>query len=177
MAGSLVSNRFSAVFAPEDTQNVETAKQLIFAAYMVKLASAGTGGLSGVPRVSDTNRAFTEAVAECVAEHPEFLPPFADVEEFMKDVNASKVLRPFREWARELLRQLDVSVGLADGEGYMGVALPYYANAQRAAKLGVPAAVTVVARLAPRFKAQGRRPRAAARRASRGAGDPPTSKD
>ena len=178
MADSARNNRFSAVFTPEDLQNVETAKEMIRQAIMTKLVSLGSGGLGGLPSVSEANRAFTDAVAECVATHPEFLPPYSDAVEFMKDVNASAALRPFRDWVRELLELLDDSIGLADGEAYVGGSLPYYANAKAGAKLGVPAAVTIVTKLSPRFAAQRGNVRSTARKASHGGqADTPGSKD
>ena len=170
MADSALNNRISAVFTPEDLQNTETAKEMIQQAIVSKLVSLGVGGLSGLPTVSDANRAFTDAVAECVATHPEFLPPYSDAVEFMKDVNASAVLRPLRDWVRELADLLDDSIGLADSEAYVGGSLPYYANAKAAARLGVPAAVTIMAKLAPRFARPPRKTgmTAAAKRASGG---------
>ena len=157
MADSARNNRFSADFTPENLQNLETAKEMIRVAIMVQLVSLGSGGLGGLPTVSDANRAFTEAVAECVDTHPEFLPTYSNSVEFKKDVNASAVLRPFRGWVHELLELLDDSIALADSEAYVGGSLPYYANVQAAAKLGVPAAVTIMAKLAPRFDGQGKK--------------------
>ena len=126
------------------------------------------------PSVSDANRAFTDAVAECVDTHPEFLPPYSDAVEFKKDVAASAVMRPFRDWVQELLDLLNDSISLADGEAYVGGSLPYYANTQTAAKLGVPAAVTILAKLAPRFE---RSPRKAGKsaRAKRAGGSEGTN--
>ena len=60
----------------------------------------------------------------------------------------------------------------------MGGALPYYTNAKTAAKLGVPAAVTIVAKLSPRFAVQRRNPKPTARRQSKvGQADTPEVKD
>ena len=152
MADSAFINRFSSEFTPEGLLRLDGAKQIIYEEMIVKLVSLGSAGLGGLPSVSDANRAFTDAVAECVETHPEFLPPYSDAVEFKKDVAASAVMRPFRDWVLELLELLNNSIALADGEAYVGGSLPYYANAQTAAKLGVPAAVTILAKLSPRFE-------------------------
>ena len=178
MADSALNNRFSAEFTPENLQILDTAKQMIGQNIMTKLVSLGTQGRRRLARVSDVNRAFTEAVLECSLAHPELRPPLSDIVEFQKDVTASAVMRPFRQWVKELLDLLDDSIALADTESYTGEALPFYVNTKSAAKLGQPAAVTVLAKLSPRFAVQRRSPKSTARRPAKGGlADTPAVRD
>ncbi|NOU18403.1 MAG: hypothetical protein HOO91_12675 [Bacteroidales bacterium] len=90
-----------------------------------------------LPKMGDKTLAFVSKALEYSKQNPKVVPPFLDVAEFEKDVqavtNINKVLIPLQQ----LVEKLDDSTVLAGSEAYSS-ALIFYNAVKSAAKTGVP---------------------------------------
>jgi len=109
--------------------------------------------LKSMPKIADGRLPFVEKTADFSVSNPEFLPPFANVPEFQKDLKAYKDLREIVRPLRQVLENIENSMKVAGSEAWYA-ALNYYKSVQYHAKMGVPGAQTVLDELRPLFEAK-----------------------
>ncbi len=107
--------------------------------------------MKSLPKIADGRLPFVEKCAEFCVSNPEFLPPFADVPEFQKDVKAYKDTREMARPIRIILENLENAMMVAGSEAWYA-ALNYYRSVQYHAKMGVPGAQTILDELRPLFE-------------------------
>jgi hypothetical protein len=98
--------------------------------------------LKALPKISDGRIPFVEKCVEYSLSNPEFLPPFADVPEFQKDLQAFKDIRELARPLRQILDNIENSMMVSGSEAWEA-ARNYYKSVQHHARLGVPAAQTI----------------------------------
>lgn len=109
--------------------------------------------LKAMPKIADGRLPFVEKTADFSVSNPEFLPPFANVAEFQKDLKAYKDMKELARPLRQILDNLENSMMVAGSEAWYA-ALSYYRSVQYHAKMGVPGAQTILDELRPLFEAR-----------------------
>lgn len=109
--------------------------------------------LKSMPKIADGRLPFVEKTADFSVSNPEFLPPFADVPEFQKDLKAYKDMKELARPLRQILDNLENTMMVAGSEAWYA-ALSYYRSVQYHAKMGVPGAQTILDELRPLFEAR-----------------------
>ncbi|HQU83073.1 MAG TPA: hypothetical protein PKY59_08120 [Pyrinomonadaceae bacterium] len=109
--------------------------------------------LKAMPKIADGRLPFVEKCADFSDTNPEFLPPFADVPEFKKDLKTYKDLREIRRPVAQMLDNIDNTMKVAGSEAWYA-ALSFYKSVQYHAKMGVPGAQTILDELRPLFEAK-----------------------
>jgi hypothetical protein len=103
-----------------------------------------------LPKMGDKTLAFVTKSLEYAKQNPGVVPPFLNIPEFEKDVNAatsmSKILRPLKQ----LLERIDDTTMLTGSEAY-SAALIFYGAVKGAAKADVGGMKTVYDDLQSRF--------------------------
>lgn len=151
-----MENRISIEIPAADLVAVKTALQqvqTILAPYVIALTPDQRRTL---PKMSDGTEPFVAKVVEYAEDDPQFLPPFVNKEEFVKDWNAVSGLLPLLRMCTQIVDTLNDTAMLAGSEAYVS-ALSYYNSVKQAAKVNVPDAKAIYEDLRKRFEGQGRR--------------------
>ena len=101
-------------------------------------------------KMGDKTVSFVTKSAEYAEMNPLLVPPFVDVPEMRKDVNAIGVLRPIASELEKLTDQLSDTMMLAGSEAFSS-ALAFYGSVKNAAKLNQPNAEVIANELKVRF--------------------------
>lgn len=107
-------------------------------------------------KMSDKSYPFVDKVMDYVISHPEFVPPFLDLEEMRKDWDALQQLVPLIREIGQLYSNLSDTAMLAGSESY-SASLGYYQSVKQAAKMNVPGAKVIYEDLRQRFEGQGKK--------------------
>lgn len=102
-------------------------------------------------KMSDGTEPFVEKVMEYSVTDPQFNPPYMDVAELKKDLDAYSQLKPFVTAASQLEDELSDTAMLAGSEAY-AAALSYYNSVKMASKLNVNGAKAIYEDLRKRFE-------------------------
>lgn len=87
--------------------------------------------------------------------HSRFNPPYIDVAELKKDLDAYFQLKPFDTLAKQLSDEFSDTVMMAGSEAY-SVALVYYNTVKMGARMNGPGAKAIYEELRKRFEGQGK---------------------
>ncbi|MCD9188627.1 MAG: hypothetical protein LUM44_19570 [Pyrinomonadaceae bacterium] len=109
--------------------------------------------VKSMSKLGDNRIAFADKVAQYAVTNPEFLPPYADVEEYVRDLKAYKDLREIVRPIRQITDNLETSMKVSGSEAYE-FARSYYRAVQYHAKMGVPGAQTILDDLRTLFEAK-----------------------
>ncbi|SEG47641.1 hypothetical protein [Algoriphagus boritolerans] len=109
-----------------------------------------------LPKMSDGTEAFVMKSLEFMGSDPQFNPPYIDVAELKKDLDAYFQLKPFDTLAKQLSDEFSDTVMLAGSEAY-SVALVYYNTVKMGARMNVPGAKAIYEELRKRFESNGSR--------------------
>lgn len=110
----------------------------------------------GLAKMADGTEAFVMKVMEYAVSNPQFNPPFMDVAELKKDLEAYFQLKPLNTMAKQLADEFSDTMMLAGSEAYT-MALTYYHSAKMAARMNVPGAKAVFEDLRKRFEVDRKR--------------------
>lgn len=91
--------------------------------------------VKSMSKLGDNRVAFADKVAQYAVTNPEFLPPYADVAEYTKDLKAYKDLREMVRPLRQITDNLENSMKVSGSEAYE-FARAYYKAVQYHAKMG-----------------------------------------
>ena len=106
-------------------------------------------------KMSDGTEAFVLKTLDFMLSDPQFNPPFLDVDELKKDVDAYFLLKPLETVAKQLSDGFSDTVMMAGSEAYT-TSLAYYNAAKMAARMNVPGAKAIYEELRKRFEGQGK---------------------
>lgn len=107
-----------------------------------------------LPKLTEQTLPFVAKVIDYLEPHPEFAPPYLDVNELKVDVEAFQTLLAVRKLLSEFLSRIDDTMTLSGSEAYTA-ALAYYDAVKRGARLDVPGAQNIYDDLAVRFEGNG----------------------
>lgn len=144
-----MENRVSFSITPEVEQGILDAIAQI-ESDLPMLINLSADDRHDLPKMGDKTLAFVTKSLEYAKQNPGVVPPFLNIPEFEKDVNAatsmSKILRPLKQ----LLERIDDTTMLAGSEAY-SAALIFYGAVKGAAKADVGGMKTVYDDLQSRF--------------------------
>ena len=100
--------------------------------------------------MGDKTVAFVTKAAEHAAQNPSLVPPYVDLAELQKDLNAVEKLRAFYNPMAQMTKMLDDTMLLAGSEAYVA-ALAFYNAVKGAARANVPGAALIYEDLRERF--------------------------
>lgn len=106
-------------------------------------------------KMSDKSIPFVDKCLKYAETNPEFAPPFINIPEMTKDVEAVDELSPILNALRQLTSNTDDTIMLAGSEALV-TSLAYYNTAKEAAKRDVPNAKTIYEDLKQRFPQAGK---------------------
>lgn len=109
--------------------------------------------IKSLPKIADGRIPCVQKIAQYAVSNPEFLPPFADVPEFLKDFESFMNLREMVRPLRQVVDGLENSMFVCGSEAWE-FARNYYKTVQFNAKMGVPGAQTIYDDLRPLFEAR-----------------------
>lgn len=151
-----MENRIS-IQIPEDVlQEIReclTRARTLFAPYAQSLTPRDRQKLA---KMSDGTEAFVMKVMEFAVTDPQFNPPYMDVAELKKDLDAYFLLKPFDTISNQLSDEFSDTVMMAGSEAYI-TALTYYNSVKMAARMNVPGAKAIYEELRKRFESNGRK--------------------
>ncbi|HUW06001.1 MAG TPA: hypothetical protein VMW01_07055 [Williamwhitmania sp.] len=144
-----MENRVSFSITPEVEQSILDAIAQI-ESDLPMLINLSAEDRHDLPKMGDKTLAFVTKSLEYAKQNPGVVPPFLNIPEFEKDVNAatsmSKILRPLKQ----LLERIDDTTMLTGSEAY-SAALIFYGAVKGAAKADVGGMKTVYDDLQSRF--------------------------
>lgn len=105
----------------------------------------------GLAKMSDGTEAFVMKSLEFMASDPQFNPPYIDVAELRKDLDAYFQFKPLDTGAKQLADQFSDTVMMAGSEAYT-TSLAYYNAVKMAARMNVPGAKAIYDELRKRFE-------------------------
>lgn len=149
-----MENRIS-IQIPEDVLNeireCLTKARTLMAPYAQSLTPKQRQGLA---KMSDGTEAFVTKSLDFMASDPQFNPPYIDLAELKKDLDAYFQLKPYDTLATQLSDEFSDTVMMAGSEAY-ATALAYYNAVKMAARMNVPGAKAIYEELRKRFEGQG----------------------
>ncbi|UCH98440.1 MAG: hypothetical protein JSV88_16785 [Candidatus Aminicenantes bacterium] len=101
-------------------------------------------------KMGNKSIAFVEQSLKYAKEHPEFVPPYLNLEEFEKDLDLANQLRDLLKIAEPVLEKLSDTF-LAAGADAFAAARAFYDSIKAAAKNNAPGADAIVAELKKRY--------------------------
>ena len=152
-----VENMISIEIQPQEIQDSIAAIKTIEAKIGKYLIALTKEQRQTLPKMKDNNLPFVEKAMEYAETSPQFVPPYLEVVELRKDLEAVKALmKVFRPLA-ELTAALDDTIMLAGSESYTSC-LTYYKSVQQAAKMKVKGAQVQADELGKRFEIKKAKP-------------------
>lgn len=109
--------------------------------------------LKSLSKIADGRIPFVEKVLQYAVTNPEFLPPYADVDEFKIDFKTFLDMRELIRPMRVVIDNMETTMQVSGSEAW-DFARAYYKTVQFQAKMGVPGAQTIYDDLRPLFEAK-----------------------
>jgi hypothetical protein len=113
-----------------------------------------------LPKMSDKSIAFVNKALNYAGSNPEFVPPFLDLAEMKKDIDAVEVLNGIAKSLAQITTGLDDTITLAGSESYVA-SLSYYNSVKQAVKRDIPNAKSISDDLSERFTSKTKKTEAA----------------
>tara|TARA_R110002020_G_scaffold70934_1_gene183740 strand:+ start:219 stop:695 length:477 start_codon:yes stop_codon:yes gene_type:complete len=151
-----MENLISIVIPEADIQKVRMDIKDIQTTMGPYFTSLTKGRAKRLTKMADATLPFVEKAAEFASTDPQFNPPFLEVDEMKKDLDAYKQLKPFMTALEQLLDEFKYTISLTGAEAYDQARI-YYNSVKYAAKMGVPGAQAIYDELRKRFESQGQR--------------------
>lgn len=112
--------------------------------------------LDGLPRMADGREPFTGKALDFAEGNPQFNPPYLDVPELRRDLQAYRSLTPVFYELEQITNRVRVAYAAAGSEAY-GAALTFYNTVKQAVKVGLAAAKPIYDALRVLFENNGRK--------------------
>ena len=107
--------------------------------------------LEGLPKMSDGREPFVGKALDFSASNPQFNPPYLDVPELRKDLQAYRDLTPIFYELEQITNRVRVAYSAAGSEAYVA-ALTFYNTLKQAVRVGLAAAKPLLEALRPLFE-------------------------
>ncbi|RAI86966.1 hypothetical protein [Algoriphagus yeomjeoni] len=151
-----MENRISISIPPAELQQVRDAFATINTIMGQYFAELSKGKAKHLARMSDGTLPFVQKATEFAESNPQFNPPFLDVVEMRKDLEAYIQLKPFFVAAEQLQDDFTNTSTLAGAEAYDQARI-FYNSVKYAAKMGIAGAQALYDELRKRYESQGDR--------------------
>lgn len=149
-------NRISAVLAPADKATIlQKIKEI--AALMPFLATLTPQDRKMLPTLGTARAGMRETFMRHMAEHPEMVPGFVEMDEVTKDANLDHDMEDVGSQIRQLLQSIDDTTTLASHDNYVAF-LATYNNVKAAAQRGLAGTDTLLAEEAVFFQHKAAQP-------------------
>jgi hypothetical protein len=149
-------NKISITISPSDKTEINAALLTIKTKLQPYLIALTPDERRALPKVSDKSISFMDKTLSYVNTNPEFAPPYLNVAELSKDVDAAEILNSIAVPLEQILTGLEDTMMLAGSEAYIA-ALSYYNTAKEAARRDVPNAKSVYEDLRQRFPSKSKK--------------------
>lgn len=103
------------------------------------LSDISEGMMDGLPKMADGREPFVGKALDFSESNPQFNPPYLDVPELRKDLQAYRDLTPIYYELEQITNRVRVAYSVAGSEAYVS-ALTFYNTVKHAVKLGLAAA-------------------------------------
>ncbi len=143
-------NVISAEISATDLQTVKDALSTIQSTLAPYLLALTPEQRKTIPKMSDGTEPFVSKVMEYASNDAQFVPPYMDVTEMRKDLDAANQLSPILRTVEQIESNLNDTTMMAGSEAYIA-SLSYYNSVKMAAKLNVPGAKPIYDDLKKRF--------------------------
>ncbi|WP_051315212.1 hypothetical protein [Algoriphagus terrigena] len=107
--------------------------------------------LEGLPKMADGREPFVGKALDFAETNTQFNPPFMDVPELRKDLDAYRALTPVFYELEQITNRVKVAYTAAGSEAYT-VSLTFYNTLKQAVKVGIAAAKPLLEALRPLFE-------------------------
>jgi hypothetical protein len=107
--------------------------------------------LEGLPKMADGREPFVGKALDFAESNPQFNPPYLDVPELRKDLQAYRDLTPIFYELEQITNRVKVAYSAAGSEAYVS-ALTFYNTVKQAVKVGIAAAKPLVEALRVLFE-------------------------
>lgn len=146
-----MENKISIQISEADELIMNNAYQTIrdtFKKYGITLSSKDRQDL---PKMADGTEAFVQKALELAGKNPQFMPPFMDLPEMKKDLDAYFQIKPFVVQAKQSWDEFSDTAMEAGSEAYVQ-ALAFYNSIKLAVKMKIPGAKAIYEELRKRFE-------------------------
>ena len=146
-----MENKVSIQISEADQQILNNAYQTIretFRKYAITLSPKDRQDL---PKMADGTEAFVLKALELASKNPQFNPPFMDLVEMKKDLDAYFQIKPFLTMAQQSWDEFSDTAMEAGSEAYVQ-ALAFYNSIKLAVKMKIPGAKAIYEELKKRFE-------------------------
>jgi len=164
-----ITQRISLNVPESDAQAIRDAIKVLQDKLVPHLIDLGPEERRGLPKMGDKTVSFVSQTLDYAREHRDMCPPFVDIEEFARDIEAVDLLLGLQRPLSQVMDMVDDSLLLAGSEAY-SAALACYQAIKSAARLNVAGAATIADDLGRRFPARGVRAGASGKGAPEGNG-------
>lgn len=138
-----MSNLISIEIPESVLQSVRAHVQAINAELDPYLPDISQDMLDGLPKMADGREPFVGKALDFAETNTQFNPPFMDVSELRKDLQAYRALTPIFFELEQITNRVKVAYTAAGSEAFT-VALTFYNTVKQAAKVGIAAAKPLV---------------------------------
>ncbi len=107
--------------------------------------------LEGLPKMADGREPFVAKALDFAETNSQFNPPFMDVPELKKDLEAYRDLTPIFFELEQITNRVKVAYTAAGSEAFT-VSLTFYNTVKQASKIGIAAAKPLYEALRPLFE-------------------------
>jgi hypothetical protein len=149
----MIANRISITITDAQKTNIIQAVAEVATLTTNIQVNMSKAEIKPLPKIADGRIPAAQKVAQYAVSNPEFLPPHADVPEFLKDFKAFMDLREIVRPMRQVLDGVENSMYVCGSEAWEFVR-NYYKTVQFQAKMGVPGAQTIYDDLRPLFESR-----------------------
>ena len=143
-------NLVSLSIAPADLLEIQNAISTLKTKLLPYLLELSVEEKLSIPKMKDKTLAFVTKSYEYASGHPKLVPPYVDLVEFKKDLDAVEQLRQLSGPIEEISKALDDTMTVAGSEAYVA-ALSFYNSVKGAAKNNVSGGQLVYEDLKERF--------------------------
>ena len=143
-------NLVSLNIAEDKMKLIEDAIKTLETELLPHLKSLSPDDRRGLSKMGDKTFGFVQKALEYAMQNPQFVPPFLDVEEFKRDMEAFTKLRNMCNSLTQAARLVDDTDILA-GSDSLSAAYVFYASIKSAAKIKAPKAEEIYNDLSARY--------------------------
>ncbi len=147
------TNRISLSLPDADRAAILAAVKILQDKLLPHLVDLNVQQRRELPKMGDKTLAFVAKALDYAKEHPQMCPPFLDMAEFQKDMDAVRLLQDLQRPLAQVADVIDDSLLLSGSEAY-AAALVFYHSVKSAARSKVQGANTIFDDLAQRFPAR-----------------------
>jgi hypothetical protein len=146
----VLTKTISHVVPEGDQPRIQSAIKDLEALFKPHLIDLNPEQRRALPKMGDRTIAFVSRAYQFACQHPEFKPPFVDLEEFAIDLAAVDSLAKLLAPLSQLVDMVDDTMMLSGSEA-LAAALAYFQAVKTAARQGLPGARQIADELGVQF--------------------------